>query len=145
MGAWPEQYVMFNTNHIDNSKFNDESIVKEAKHFATFIKPEDALINFCSLHYDVLEDETNPILNYGSAIKRNFIRFEPYMDQLKDLKAYNKQHEKKSGYKSFHMVIIINNTTVMVTTRETYSLFNLFGDIGGLYEFFLIVGSLVVQ
>ena len=42
-------------------------------------------------------------------------------------------------------MLMDNLNTVNVTARETYSLFDLFGDIGGLYEFFLITGNLVIQ
>ena len=43
------------------------------------------------------------------------------------------------------MVLIGNSGIVNVTARETYSLFNLFGDLGGLFEFFLIIGGFIVQ
>ena len=43
------------------------------------------------------------------------------------------------------MLLIEAKNTVTVTTRETYSLFNLFGDLGGLFEFFLIIGGFIVQ
>ena len=61
------------------------------------------------------------------------------------MKYVNDDHSKKYGYYVFNMAGISNSNTVNVTTRETYSLFDLFGDIGGLYEFFLITGGLVVQ
>ena len=59
------------------------------------------------------------------------------------MNSYNIQW-KKSGYKNFHLLMVSTNNTVNVTARETYSLFDLFGDLGGLYEFFLIAGGLVI-
>ena len=87
---------------------------------------------------NVLEDESSLIINTGTTEE------ETYTEIVKGVKSFN-SWARYPQYWSYLEVMFNISSNLNVTSRETYTLFDLFGDVGGATELIWFVLSICIS
>ena len=123
--------LLHNSGRLDPEKFGDESIIRESKIISQQVNPytPSYVSLFCRMNE--LDDETQ-FVQYG------FSDLATYIDVIKDepgISSWSDDLIKNPGGRYKYVSMELNfSQDLHVTTRQTYSLLDWLGDIGGLLD-----------
>ena len=133
---------MLTEPYFFQDKYGEQSVQKRTRFFShTFAKDSNQYID-CFIKRNILSDSTSYV-QYGQYEDRTFYSFEMSQPEHSQWNLFPTTDHPHHKYKFVGLDIRFSQT-LSQWDRETYSMLDYLGDLGGLYDSLKVIGSVLV-